>query len=182
MPKGFSSLEALLLNPKAPLAQRKQMLGQLCVDDAEAPTQIVEKILTAAASGSAESIYKKKMKKVDEVLQQLEQGPQRTATFLGLLEAKSAIRRACVVLEDGSTVTLPVPDEKLAKALERGDTVWLDQQAKALLFRDPQMPVTGEEARLERLLPGGQVEITLREHERMIFRTSQALSVRPVRR
>ena len=176
MLKKSYDLHALLLDPETPMAQRKQLLAQLCLDGGEAPNHIVEKILTAAASGSTEALYRKKMEKVDGILQQLEQGPLRTATFLNLIEAPGAIRRARVVLEDGSTVTLPVPDEKLAKALLRGDTVLLEQQAKALLFHEPQMPVTGEEARLERSLPGGQVEIALREHELLVFRTSQALS------
>jgi len=174
----LNDLHTLLLDPKAPLPHRKQLLAQVCMEDSDTSNKIIENILAAATSGSSESLYKKKMKEVDAILEQLEQGPLRPGTFLGLLEAPSAIRRATVVLEDGSTVTLPVPDEKLAKKLERGDTVLLDQQGKALLLQQPPMPFVGEKARFERLLPDGQVEVTLREHDSLVFRASQALSDR----
>jgi ATP-dependent 26S proteasome regulatory subunit len=100
------------------------------------------------------------------------------ATFQRMLETGRAGVRAGVVLEDGSTAFVAVPDQKLAGSLRRGDTLLVEAQGKAALFRDPALPETGELARFERQLDSVRIEVTLREHERLVYSTSAALADR----
>lgn len=170
------SVVTALLNPGLPIEQRRMMLGQLCINDSPECIAAVTSLLEAAGAAKAESVHAEKLKALEELLQQMEAGPLRPATFLGLLQGRGNVARARVLLEDGATAYVVVPDEELAKSLRRGDAVLLEAQGKALLDRDPAGVDVGEEARLERALDGGRVEVTLRDHERHVFRTAADLA------
>lgn len=178
MAKSETKMLNLITDGDAPLEHRRQLLAQLCVDDGEGSTAILAALLKAAAAGNSVSAYEEETAKLKEVRRELEQGPLRTATYLRLLESSSAGRRARVLLEDGSSAVVPTLDDELASTLRCGDTVLLEAQGKALVFRDPEPPDTGEEARLERILSGCRVEVTARGDERAVYRTSAVLESR----
>jgi ATP-dependent 26S proteasome regulatory subunit len=169
-------LQKMLFEESVPLEHRVQMLGQLCLGKGTDAMKLVGALLEAAASAKSESIYKEKIEKVNELLGQLAQGPLRPATFVMMITGTGPAARARVVLEDGSTCFVTVPDETLAGSLRCGDTVLVDAQGKALLFREPHGPDTGEEARLERCIDDGRIEVSVREHERFVFRASDSLA------
>jgi hypothetical protein len=95
----------------------------------------------------------------------------------GLVKAAlgAAARRVKVALQNGDNAYPVVPDQSLADSLECGDGVLIDAQGRALLYRDPGGPPTGEQARLERRIDDERVEAIVRDHEAYVFRISQAL-------
>ncbi|MCC6418805.1 MAG: hypothetical protein IT429_11270 [Gemmataceae bacterium] len=83
--------------------------------------------------------------------------------------------RARVVLQDGTAAFPVIPQQDLVERLRCGDTVLLEAQARALLFRNTGVSEVGEEARLERRIGPDRVEVTLRDIERAVFRASADL-------
>jgi len=176
--KSPKQLIAAIMEEKLPLEHRAQLLARICLEGGDDNLEVVASVLKAAASGSGETIYQQKIKEMNERLELLEQGPLRIATFQRMLESGRAGTRAGVILEDGSTAFVAVPDPELAASLQRGDTVLVEAQGKAALFRDSAGPDTGELARYERRLDGGRIEVTLRDHERSVYWTSAKLADR----
>ncbi len=176
MVKSKSKMLNLITDGDVPLEHRRQLLAQLCLDEGEAATAILSKVLNAASAGNSASVCEAKLAELEEARKELEQGPLRSATYVRPLESKGAGRRARVLFEDGSAAVVPMLDDGLANTLQRGDTVLLEAQGKALLFRDPDPPDTGEEARLERILADGRVEVTVRGDERAVYVASAALT------
>jgi len=169
------SVRDMLVDKALPFEHRKMMLIDLCLHESEESTKLLEWFFEAAARGDGKAIYEEKIKQVDELLKELQDGPLRCATFLGMLPRTGAAPRAKVRLEDGTTTYPLVPDEKLAPDLARGARVLLDAAAKAILFLDPVGDSTGEEARLERRVGTGCVEVSLRGDEKAVFDAGQAL-------
>jgi hypothetical protein len=87
-------------------------------------------------------------------------------------------RRAKVLLPDGATAFCVLQDDELAASLRLGDTVWLEAQGRAVLFREPDSPPLGEEARLLRTLDGGRLEVELRDQGRAVFYATARLADR----
>ena len=176
--KSPKQLITTIIEDKLPLEHRAQLLGRMCLEGGDANLEMVALILKAAASGGGETILQEKIEEMNERLELLEQGPLRIATFQRMLEGGRAGTRAGVVLEDGSSAFVAVPDPQLAASLRRGDAVLVDAQGKAVLFRDSKGSETGELARYERGLDAGRIEVTLRDHERSVFWTSARLADR----
>jgi len=168
----------MLTNEKTPVEHRVLMLRQVCIEGDESNIKMLESLLSAAAAGSGPAIHEQQIAEMNEKLELLEQGPLRMATFQRLIMDRPLGPRAGVVLEDGSSAFVMVPDEELAKSLRRGDTVFIDAEGKAVLFRDPAGPETGDLARYERRIDAGRVELTLRNQERSLFSTSAGLADR----
>jgi hypothetical protein len=173
--KKLSNLGATILDPTLPFSDRREILLELCADPGEESAATLASILDGAASAHGESLYAKKTKEVSELLQQMEQGPLRSGRFIRMIEDNGTLRRAYVALPDGSAVFPLVPDAGLAAALLRGDRVLIDAQGRVLLRRCPDDDAVGEEARFERSVGKDAVEVTLRDHERHIFRAAHAL-------
>jgi ATP-dependent 26S proteasome regulatory subunit len=167
-----TTITEALLSGKTPIPVRIGLLRQLVeVGDEQALTTMLE----AAAGSDGKTRYKAKIKELEVLISQLEDGPLRLGTFLRV--APGAGTRAMVRLPDGSTAVSQVLDSKLAPGLRRGDTVGLDARCKAVLLRfDSDGEQVGEQARLERVLDPTRVEISLREGgERHVFLTSADL-------
>src|SRR5262249_31624164 len=154
----------------------RQLLLSLCSNgDNSECMAILQTVLDRAAAASADAIQQQKINELTELLQAMQDGPLRYATFIKMLNHPGPVRRAQVVLQDGTSAFSVVPDGTLAESLRCGDTVLLEAQGKALLFRDPDPPSTGEEARLERRIDEERVQVSVRDHERFIFRASADL-------
>ena len=167
----------MLTQSHVPLEVRVMMLRKACVEGGDDNIELIAELL-GAASGSGSSIYQAQIEEMQQKLDQLEQGPLRIATFKDMLDGSRIGPRASVILEDGSSAFVTVPDPTLVETLRRGDTVLVDQQGKAVLFRDTHKPQTGDLARYERLLAAGRVEVTLNNQERSICWTSAELADR----
>lgn len=168
----------VLTDGDVPLDHRRQLLTQLCLDDGTASANILAKLLEAAAGGNGAADYEAKLAELEKARRELEQGPLRSATFLELHQSQGGARRARVLLEDGSSASIAIPDAKMADTMRRGDTVLLESQGKALLSSDAAPPSTGEQARLERVLAHDRVEVIARGDERFVYLTSASLADR----
>ncbi|NNL67607.1 MAG: AAA family ATPase [Myxococcales bacterium] len=169
---------SVLTDGDVPAEHRKQLLAELCMDDSEVSAKVIAKLLQAAAAGNSRANYEVKLDELKAELQELERGPLRTATFLALHQADGGAPRARVLLDDGSSASVPIPDRALVDLLQCGDTVFLEANGKALLFRDPAPPETGEEATLEVVLDRARVEVMRRGDERAVYRAAAMLASR----
>ncbi len=174
MAKKPKSMAEMLADPAAPIELKKQILRGLCADDGEPADAVLTHILETVASAGGEAAYTELTKKLAELVEQMMGGPLRQGTFERLFDCGSHGQRALVLLPDGSSAFCVVPDEELARKMCCGDTVWLEAQAKAVLFHEPTAHVIGEVARLERRLDGG-VEVSIRDHGRFVYRLAARL-------
>ena len=169
-------MKAMFLDKDVPLNHRVRLLAQMCMHDTEQAMKLVGSILDDAAASNGESVYQKKLEKLNALLHEMENGPLRYATFLRRVPGAGLHGRALVKLEDGTSAFTMVPNDALAARLRRGDRVLLEAQARALLFLDAEGDGVGEEARLERRIGDSRVEVTLRGDERWVYDASQTLT------
>jgi ATP-dependent 26S proteasome regulatory subunit len=180
----------MIIDKDIPLEHRKHALANLCMDDSAASQKMVALLLEKAAQGSGETLHALEAKKLSEVRKAMESGPYRNATFIRMLDKPphsyggkngdgkgessngevhlGAVPRAHVKLEDGASAYCVVPEADLAKRLRTGDAVVIDAQSRTLMYLDSSMPQSGEEARLERRIDAQRIEVTLRDHERIV--------------
>lgn len=164
----------LLLDPSTPDEMRIEIVRQLVHDDGDGPGHLLA-VLKAAAVESSEDLHAAKAQELAELIQQMLAGPLRQATFVKLVRSEAFGLRAEVVLADGAPAFTAVPDEALADKLRAGDLVWLEAQGKALLYREESSPEYGDEARLERVLANGSVEVQMGEVGKYVFRVGAQL-------
>lgn len=169
------TVEGMLTDPTIPTKIRVQMLRQVAEADGEAERHVLAYLLEAASVGDAGHQYIEKTKELGKRLSELAQGPLRCATFDALQTSELLGRRARVILPDGGMAFCAVPQDELADTLRCGDSVWLDAQGMAILYRQSDPNRLGEEGRLERQLPGGDVEVSVGELGRYVFRSTAQL-------
>lgn len=166
-----------LADKSTPIEQRYVLLRTLLIDPSLESVAAVHALLENLTAANAESIYKDKLKEVEEMLQLMQSGPMRDGTFLKLVKlAKFQTAQAFVVLDDGTHAYTTVPDESLAKELRRGDRVILEGKGRTLLSKAPEEFKTGEEALYERRIDDKHVEVSVRGQERHVFMASETLS------
>lgn len=176
-----TQLIAMLADENAPIDHKKRLIMHLVTDGSDVSDAALEALCKSVGRANGRSTYEAKKKQLAELIRELESGPIRLATFIGPVDVpgkRTTRARARVVVEDGSSAIVPVPNEKLLARLRRGDTVLLDGKARAVIARDPHVPAVGEQGRLERVIDEAHVELTLRDHERYVFRVAEALSVK----
>ena len=161
-----------------PAKQRQQVLQAILHDPSEEMAIVHEAILTALANPQAESVYTAKTKELAELMHEIKSGPLRYGMFVQMDESAGSVRRAQVLLEDGTTIFAAVPDAAVEKTLRCGDGVLLEAQGRALVGRAAAIDETGEIAMLERRIDSRRVEVTLHGQERMVFRVAAALSAK----
>src|ERR1043166_899716 len=160
--KKMASIEILLGDSSAPLDQRRDFLKRLLSDPSPDAHAAVQSLFTTLAANAALQVHEEKVRELTQILKQLEDGPLRPAAFIEMLPRNGfPAPQAQVVLDDGSCACSVVPDTTLAESLRRGDRVLLDGRGKAVLYRLPTPPRTGEEAQFERRLDERHVELTL---------------------
>jgi ATP-dependent 26S proteasome regulatory subunit len=172
--KKAPNIGLMLHDASVPFEHRKQLLLHLCHDESEESQTFLNALFETAANGHGEDAYAQKAKELNELIQQMQQGPLRYATFLQMMEGGGTVPRARVVLMDGTVAFPVVHDAGLAQSLRGGESVLLEAQARALLYRDAGENGTGEEARLERRIDTTHVEVAIRD-ERYLFRAADRL-------
>jgi len=181
--KKIEKLVRMLTDGSVPMEMRRQLLQQLFESDEDAAQEAVASVLESAAQATAGEALQAKAAELSELLDQMRRGPLRCATFDKLIEStalgdgfgQSVGRRAQVILPDGTSSVCVVASENLCGALRCGDTVWLDAQGGVLLFHVAGPTTRGEEARLERHLENGDVEVNIGDHSRFVCRTASHL-------
>ncbi len=162
-PKKNNTALFMLLNDSVPLPHRRLLLVDILNSESEEGMGILDGVLKAAAqSNGGEDQFKEKKKELEQLVEALEQGPQRPGVFLNMVTPKgSNVTRALVKLPDGTPTYPVVLDAELARSLKRGDCVLLSARAEAVLACDVGAVDVGEEARLERWLDD-RVEVSQR--------------------
>lgn len=187
-----TSLEAMILDADTPFEHRKQLLMGLCVDDSPQNQAALKGLLESATASNGETVYKKKCRELEAIKQQLLDGPLRSATFIRLLSADKdeqnqngdgatangtplgPLPRAHVLTEEGAAV-YPTVEPSLAASLVCGDEVIMDAQGKSILYLAKGSADVGEEARLERRVDLDRIEVSMRDYEKCVLRTSAKL-------
>lgn len=166
------TMTAMLMDSSVPLEHRKQLLQHLCIEGSDESGAVLNSVLELMTSAKVDEQLEQKLKKLNELLSEMENGPLRYATFIKMMNAGA---RAHVMLPDGTSAFTSVPNEKLHEQLRCGDTVLLEAQGKALLYHEPEEISIGEEAKLERRIDAERVLVTLHDHARFVFRASANL-------
>jgi ATP-dependent 26S proteasome regulatory subunit len=169
-------IESMLLDTEVPIEMRLHLTRDLATSDEDAATAAIRSVLEAAARTTAESLYEEKNAELSQLLAEMQEGPLRFATFDALATSDQLGIRARVILPDGSLAYCAVPDRTLGDRMRRGDTVWTDAQLRVVLYHEPEHHTLGDEGRIEHLLPGGELRVSLSEHQHMVCHASDQLA------
>ncbi len=165
---------AILCDADFPLPLRRDALKTLLKSDNERSRATLDKLLERAAAARDEARYTEKLHELQETLEQLNSGPLRAAIYMG--PGDQPARRAHVLFSDNTEAQVFVPDEELARALRRGDTVYVEPQGRAVLARVPCGEEVGEIVRIEKRIDAQRVAVTLNESSRGAWRMSETLA------
>ncbi|MFQ5503608.1 MAG: AAA family ATPase [Planctomycetota bacterium] len=168
-------LQMMLADQSVPLALRRKLLGQVCAIQSEENDAALGSLLEAAARGNGKDLHLEKAKEYGELMQTIKEGALRPATFLRIVTPAGSGRRAEVAMPDGGSMYCSLPDAELAGELRRGDTVLLEAQGRAVLFKAESDHGVGEEGRLERRVGRERVEVSLRGQGRYVLHVSAEL-------
>jgi ATP-dependent 26S proteasome regulatory subunit len=195
----LTPIEQMLFSPMVPVERRLDILRGLLTDPSPEARTVAASVLENAGALSGENPQQELAKQYADLIREMQEGPLRHATFIEMLEpnghlagpteppkpqngtpnfspGKLTVRRALVMLDDGSTAYPVVPSEDLARCLHRGDRVVIETKGRAILYHVPSTLRTGEEAVFERRIDERHVEVTLRGQERSVFLTAEELS------
>lgn len=166
-----------VLDPALPFDTRRMLLAEMANDESPASAQMIQHLLEQATAANEESVYKEKIAEAQQLIEQLKSGALRPATFVGLLDAQfNGVPRVRLRLPSGEEVSCLVPDEKLLASLQIGDTVWLDGQMRAVLYRQDTPADAGEVVRFERAYGDWKAVVSARDHDEQVVLMSQALA------
>ncbi len=173
-------MPGMLLDEKIPLQHRRHIIHEICQSDSKEAHQILDAILKNAAKGDGgRAQYLQKKKECEELIEALENGPPRLATFMELVTPATGtpLTRAHVKLEDGTSTYPVVTDASMAPKLRRGDAVLISARSEAVLRHLENLEEVGEEARLEDWL-GDRIEVSQRTDERHVLHVTHHLRER----
>ena len=169
-------IQQLLHDSNAPIEMRFEILRQLLMNDEDAEARkLLQGLLDAAATAKSEDVFAAKTAELNQLIQQMMEGPLRIGTFVELMQSDDFGDRASVLLADGALASTAVPRKELAKGLRRGDTVWLEAGGKALLHHQRGVGELGDEAQIERLLADGSVEVQVGELGKFVYMVAAEL-------
>lgn len=119
--KNAKSVPLMLADESAPAEQRLMLLRMLASDSSPDAQAALQAVLEKLGAAQAEPLYHEKVKRLNEVLGQIEEGPRRNAAFIELVKIAGAASQASVILDDGTCAYCAVPDEELARSLRLGE-------------------------------------------------------------
>jgi len=159
-----------LLDGSAPPLHRVEVLKALVNSGDPEATETLLELLQSASAAKSEEVYEKKVKELNKTIEEMESGPLRMGSYVddGGLAAGLA-QRVHVILEDGASVYPYAHNAELASNLRSGESVLLDAQAKALLFKASAQTRVGEEVKFIRRLDKNLVEVRVRDEEEYVF-------------
>ncbi len=175
----YQEMSLKLLDKSIPLDHRINMVAHLFITGGDEGKKVIEGVLEAAARANGESLCEEKLKQLVALVNEMQEGPLRSAMFIRMLKGRNgAAPRAEVRLRDGEAAYAIVPDAPLAAKLRRGEIVLLEAHGKAILGRDPDAIIIGEEARFERRIDRQRIEVTVHDHETYVYEVSAALAAK----
>lgn len=176
------SLVNLLSEPKKSATSRAKILAEMIfshpdpVRAVKLLAPIMEKL--SHANGDAAEVAKLKAK-LQQALTELENGPVRPATFIGLADGAmpGPKSRLHVITPDGQE-RFPIPHSEVQVAqLRRGMTVYLDTKGVMVLGASSVLPTVGQAAMFLRRLPGSDtMEVRFREETLLLHASHEVLA------
>jgi ATP-dependent 26S proteasome regulatory subunit len=173
----YEGMMMKLLDEAIPLEHRMRMAVHLCVAGGDEGKRVLEAVLEAAARANGEALCEEKLAQLAALVEELQEGPLRSAMFIRMLKGgNAAAPRAEVRLQDGEAAYVVLADAELGASLRRGEAVLIEARGKALIGRDPDAVAIGEEVRFERRIDRDRIEVTIHEHETHVYEISAELA------
>jgi ATP-dependent 26S proteasome regulatory subunit len=165
----------MLLDKKLATSHRVELLRSMANYESKESFEILAQYVDIAASGNL-AAYTQKTAELQEMIDEIRQGPKRMATFVCLQQqSQSPAQHAIVRLEDGVTAFPIILDAGIARQLKCGHNVILDSHAKGILGLASLQNDSGEEAFFERRIGPTHIEVSLRGDERHVYRLADDL-------
>ena len=166
---------AMLLDKKLPTPHRVELLKSMANHESKESNQLLAQFVDIAASGNL-ATYTQKTEELQEMIDEIKQGPKRMATFVCMQQqANSPIQHAIVRLENGVTAFPIILDAQVARQLKCGHNVILDAHAKGMIGLASLQNGTGEEAHFERRIGPDHIEVSVRGDEHHVYRMANDL-------
>jgi ATP-dependent 26S proteasome regulatory subunit len=175
---GGNMVLTMLADQTIPFQHRVALLRQVVQDGTPHAEPVIKALLAGIGKHAAQAVYEDKVKKLEAILNEMQNGPMRSATFIEMLPKDGqGLEIALVLLDDGTEAYTVLPKEEATPPLRRGDRVVVDARGRVLLRRSASSLRTGEIGRLERRLDDYQIEISLRSgSERGVYLATQILA------
>lgn len=155
------SLTAALVDPNVPINNRIRLLQTLATKQQPEAIAAMQAVLQAAAATGSNELLAQRQQELAEIMENLEAGPMRRATFLRFTQNG----RAYVKLPDGNDALVPILDQELKNLLKSGDDVLVAADGRALLAREGTMTNIGEEAVFTRRVANDRIECSFGGNE-----------------
>lgn len=165
----------MLLDDNIPAGHRLEVLKGLAHDESPVSDEILTNYLNLKTSGPIAG-YTQKKEELNQLIEEINEGPRRLGTFIALQQRKGLVSRAVVKLESGDTAFPIIVDTGLAAKLHCGDNVMLDARAIGLIDFAPLTNTTGEEVNFEKRIGDSCVEVLMRGDERHVYVASKTLT------
>jgi ATP-dependent 26S proteasome regulatory subunit len=172
---------AILLDSEKPSNVRAKILMDVVYGHGGNPVELIQlfaKLLEQIGKqGTAAEVAKLKAK-IKQLHDELESGPQRSATVVGPADQSlpGPKRRILVVTRDGAEAYPLVPEEISIDSLKPGMTAFLDPKGAIVLGFSTTLPVTGQEGRFLRRLPGtSAVQVEFRDERHTVYASQEIL-------
>ena len=135
-----------ILDPQTDADEATLLLHHICSDDTSLTAQVVRELRSRTNQDHAAKELTAKRKELEQMIQLLQDGPLRMATYIASTNGTQAKhgRRASVLLENGDTAMPAVPNPEVIERLVCGDAVLLDTQARAIVQTAPPNCVTAK--------------------------------------
>jgi ATP-dependent 26S proteasome regulatory subunit len=156
-----ASLTQALVDPNVPIGNRLRLLQGLVANQQPEAKAAVQAVLVAAAQTGDNELLAQRQQELQEIMEALEAGPQRIATFIKMMENY----RAYVKLPDGNDALIAVPDAAIVETLTPGDDVLVAAKGEALLKRLGATTNIGEEAIFTRRVGTDRIEVQFSANE-----------------
>jgi ATP-dependent 26S proteasome regulatory subunit len=167
---------AMLLDTKLPTMHRVKLLKSMANHESQESNELLAQFVDIAASGDL-ATYTQKTEELQELIDEIKQGPKRLGTFVCLQQQKnSPIQHAIVKLENGVTAFPVILDNKLSGQLKCGNNVILDSHAKGMIGLASLHNGSGEEAHFERRIDPDHIEVSVRGDEHHVYRMANDLA------
>lgn len=181
IPASMQHLVSVLLDPEKPSPVRAQILLDVLFSHHGNPGELLKLLgflldhLGKQDSGAEVAKLKAKLK---ELREELESGPPRSATVVGSAEGlfPGTKRRVVVLTRDGVEAYPFVPDEIAVESLKPGMTAFLDAKGATVLGFSTALPVTGQEGKFIRRLPGADsIQLDFHEDRHTVYASQEIL-------
>jgi ATP-dependent 26S proteasome regulatory subunit len=175
-PSAHAKFANTVLDPKKPRAIRATMLAAaMQSSDPSTAQSLSDALLSKMEAAGPAAEFEQKTAALTQMLQELEQGGLRVATFVDFadVDLPGATPRAHVITPDGHR-RFPFVHPRLSQEkFESGRTVYLDAKGTMVMAIGKWHPTAGAQATFLRRLAGSpQVEISVRD-EKLTFHAAQ---------